>query len=537
MDETPRKAPWYLVGLPGSGKSRVGRELAALFDVPHVDIDSLIENEDGRTISEIFDSEGEEAFRTMEERIILSTVGDRAVISLGGGAVLSPRTRRFLAGQVVIWIDATDKELVRRVKRKSTRPLLRKNPAWTLAKLRKERQEFYKQVATASVKSTSAPIHYVVSQILRELLGWEVATVTGTRDYRAYMGDGTAALVAGSVPPQASRAFVVLPADLGSEAAGLLRELANKGLEVTLFPHPPGERAKDLSVVAQAWNVMGERQIGRRDLVVTFGGGATTDLGGFLAATWLRGVNVVHVPSSLLAMVDAAVGSKTGINTASGKNLVGAFHDPVAVLVDSAYLATLPQEEYAAGLAEVIKAGFIGDARILQLVAEHPKIADRDWATGPGRAILAELVTRSVKLKARIVSQDRLESGMRELLNYGHTMGHAIERAEQYGLRHGEAVAIGCVFAANLAARLGRIDEETVERHRSLFASVGLPTEYAGEVEDLLAAMKSDKKVRGGEVRFALLQQASQMDVVSVSEDIVREVALSMGMQTEEEAG
>jgi 3-dehydroquinate synthase len=215
----------------------------------------------------------------------------------------------------------------------------------------------------------------------------------------------------------------------------------------------------------------------------------------------MRGVRVVHVPTTLLAMVDAAVGGKTGINTAAGKNLVGAFHEPSAVLVDLATLDTLPRDEIAAGSAEIIKAGFIADPTILDLVEADPVAA-----LDPAGSVLPELVRRAIQVKAEVVASDLRESHLREILNYGHTLGHAIERREEYRWRHGAAVSVGLVFAAELARAAGRLDDATADRHRSVLASVGLPTTYAADaLPELLESMRGDKKARGGVLRFVVL--------------------------------
>src|SRR5690606_37081917 len=238
----------------------------------------------------------------------------------------------------------------------------------------------------------------------------------------------------------------------------------------------------------------------RSNVIVAVGGGATTDLGGFVAATWLRGVRAVLVPTSVLGMVDAAVGGKAGINTGEGKNLVGAFHPPVGVICDLDVLATLPSDEYASGLAEVVKAGFIADPAILDLIEADPDAARAGGLYAP------DLVERSVRMKAEVVAADLRETDLREILNYGHTLGHAIEKVEGYRWRHGAAVSVGMVFAAELARAAGRLDDETADRHRSVLAALGLPTSYPAERwPALLAAMRLDKKARGDRLRFVVL--------------------------------
>jgi 3-dehydroquinate synthase len=264
---------------------------------------------------------------------------------------------------------------------------------------------------------------------------------------------------------------------------------------------PDAEAGKTLSVAGFCWDVLGQVGLGRTGTVVGFGGGAVTDLAGFVAANWLRGVRVVQVPTTLLAMVDAAVGGKTGINTDAGKNLVGSFHEPAAVLVDLATLHTLPRAELAAGMAEVVKAGFIADPVILERIE-----ADPGAALDPSGPVLEELVGRAIQVKADVVAADLRESHLREVLNYGHTLGHALERREGYRWRHGAAVSVGMVFAAELARLAGRLDDATAQRHRAVLTSIGLPTSYdAGALPELLEGMRNDKKTRSGVLRFVVL--------------------------------
>lgn len=295
--------------------------------------------------------------------------------------------------------------------------------------------------------------------------------------------------------------------------------------DVTLIQLPDGEAAKEASVAVRAWNTLGQAGFTRSDAMVTVGGGATTDMGGFIAATWLRGVRVVHVPTSLLAMVDAAVGGKTGMNTETGKNLVGAFHEPVGVVVDLDLLQTLPRLELVAGLGEVIKCGFIADPIILDLVANHP-VESLD----PRSLVLRELVERAIRVKIDVVVDDLKETGGsgghpgREALNYGHTMAHAIETNTGYEVRHGEAVALGMVFVSELARLAGQLDGDTADMHRRLLGLVGLPTSFDRvPFEPLLATMRVDKKARGDNVRFVILDELAKPRVLAnPDEDLLR---------------
>lgn len=288
---------------------------------------------------------------------------------------------------------------------------------------------------------------------------------------------------------------------LNQTAEAIRDHLAEKGVDAHRIEIPDAEAGKELPVVGFIWDVLGRIGVGRRDAIVSLGGGAATDVAGFAAATWLRGVDIVHVPTTLLAMVDAAVGGKTGINTDAGKNLVGAFHQPLAVLIDLETLASLPRNEIVAGMAEIVKAGFIADPVILDLIE-----ADPEAALDPTGTVLPELIRRAVAVKAEVVAADEKESALREILNYGHTLAHAIERRERYRWRHGAAVSVGLVFAAELGRLAGRLDDATADRHESILTSLGLPVSYdADALPHLLEYMAGDKKTRAGVLRFVVL--------------------------------
>ncbi|MEP7194659.1 MAG: 3-dehydroquinate synthase [Actinomycetota bacterium] len=328
----------------------------------------------------------------------------------------------------------------------------------------------------------------------------------GDSEYDVVIGNDLATEVADLLPPGVERVLVIHPHALLATAKAVCDNLAARGFSALLAEVPDGEEAKSAEVAASLWGVLGRSGLTRSDAIVGVGGGTVTDLAGFVAATWLRGVTVVQVPTTLLAMVDAAVGGKTGVNTAEGKNLVGAFHSPAGVLCDLSMLQTLPPGELASGMAEVIKCGFIADPVILDLAEADPRSVMR-W-DGPA---IPELVERSVVVKARVVTRDPKESSLREILNYGHTFAHAIEQVESYSWRHGAAVSVGMVYAAELARLSGRLDDALVERHRSVLGSVGLPTSYRSDRwPELLAAMRRDKKSRGSLLRFVVLDALAQ---------------------------
>jgi 3-dehydroquinate synthase len=324
--------------------------------------------------------------------------------------------------------------------------------------------------------------------------------VGGADPYDVVIGTGVLGELPAMIGDRARAVAVVHAEGLPEIARPVCGALEQAGYAVHALPVPDGEAAKEVGVLAGLWSSFARLGMTRTDVVVGVGGGATTDLAGFAAASWLRGVRAVLVPTTLLGMVDAAVGGKTGINVPEGKNLVGAFHPPAGVLCDLATLVTMPREDYISGLAEIIKAGFIADPEILALVEADPK-----GAAAPDGPHTRELVERAVRVKAGVVSADLREGGLREILNYGHTLAHAIEKNEDYRFRHGHAVAIGMVFAAELSRLAGRLPADVVRRHRDVLESVGLPVSYAADWPGLRATMTIDKKSRGATLRFVVL--------------------------------
>lgn len=334
--------------------------------------------------------------------------------------------------------------------------------------------------------------------------------VAGDPGYTITVGRDLDDVLLGALGPKVAKVLVVHAPTLGAKAEALRARLAEH-VQVYLAEVPDAEAAKRVEVAAFCWQVMGQTDFTRTDAVIGLGGGATTDLAGFVAATWLRGIRVVQVPTTPLAMVDAAVGGKTGINTAEGKNLVGAFHAPAAVIVDFAYLDTLGRNEILAGFAEVVKAGFIAEPEILDIIEADPAAA-----TDPTTPQFRRVVELAIAVKARVVGEDFTEQGLREILNYGHTLGHAIEHAERYQWRHGAAVAIGMMFAAELSRLTRSLSDEAVDRHRRILDLLDLPTTYpVGRWRTLLATMQRDKKARGGMLRFIVLDGLGRPTVLN----------------------
>ncbi len=341
-----------------------------------------------------------------------------------------------------------------------------------------------------------------------------VISVTGPNPYDVHIGAGLDEKIATRVADTGARQAAIIHQGPLTPIAERLRELITaKGVEVTLAEIPDAEDGKSLSVLSGLWDLFGEKNFSRQDVVLGLGGGATTDLAGFAAATWMRGIKVIQVPTTLLAMVDAAVGGKTGINTDAGKNLVGAFHEPDSVFIDLDRLDTLAHEEFVAGSAEIIKTGFIADPVILDIYQQGDDVPKNK---------IAELIERSVAVKARVVSEDLKESSLREILNYGHTLGHALEKREDYRWRHGNAIAVGMMFVALLAKNRGLISDSVVALHRDILTSVGLPVTYdPAAFDELYEGMTHDKKNRDGRIRFVVLEgigKTSRLEDATIEE-------------------
>ncbi|MFE0121440.1 3-dehydroquinate synthase [[Kitasatospora] papulosa] len=515
-----------LVGPMGVGKSTVGELLADRLGTTYRDTDADVVAAAGKSIAEIFFDEGEERFRALERRAVRDAVAEHpGVLALGGGAVLDGTTRELLAGRRVVYLSMDVDEAVRRVGLNTARPLLAVNPRRQWRELMDARRHLYEDVAGVTV-ATDERTPEEVAQAVLDATGLpertaaavpagqenhtmteqgttriQIAGTAGTDPYEVLVGRQLLGELPNLIGDQAKRVAVLHPEALAETGEAVREDLASQGYEAIAIQLPNAEEAKTVEVAAYCWKALGQTGFTRTDVIVGVGGGATTDVAGFVAASWLRGVRWIAVPTTVLAMVDAAVGGKTGINTAEGKNLVGAFHPPAGVLCDLAALDSLPVHDYVSGMAEIIKAGFIADPVILDLVE-----ADPEGARTPAGPHTAELIERSIRVKADVVSSDLKESGLREILNYGHTLAHAIEKNERYKWRHGAAVSVGMVFAAELGRLAGRLDDATADRHRAVLESVGLPLTYRGDQwPKLLENMKVDKKSRGDLLRFIVL--------------------------------
>jgi len=542
-----------LVGMMGAGKTSVGKRLAAKLGLPFVDADAEIEAGAQLTISEIFERFGELYFRDGERKVIARLLnGGPLVLATGGGAFMNATTRQNIAKYgVSIWLKPSFDILLARVRKKSNRPLLKTaDPEQTLRRLLEERTPTY-ALADFTIDSLDGSHDTVVDAILRRLdatLGKDVAPVQearrkvevplGARAYSILIGPGVldeAGAEIARIAPGVHCAIVtdarVAPLYLDRLSASL----DQAGLRSTPIVCPPGEATKGYAEFARVCDALIEARIERRDIVIALGGGVIGDLAGFCAASLRRGVRLVQLPTTLLAQVDSSVGGKTGINSRHGKNLVGAFHQPSLVLADTLCLDTLSEREFRAGYAEVVKYGLIGDRGFFEFLESNWRDA---FAGGPARA---EAIAVSCAAKARVVAADETERGERALLNLGHTFGHALEKLTGYDsarLVHGEGVAIGMVSAFRFSRDLGLCSGQDATRAEAHLKAVGLPTRmrdipgFDARTEDLLAAMRQDKKVERGRLTFILARGIGQsfvardVDEASVSAFLTREMAV-----------
>lgn len=513
----------FLSGMMGSGKSTVGRALALRLGASFVDLDAVVVQRAGMSVREIFAAHGEEAFRAMEAAEVERLLAEHApaVLSLGGGTVIHTATRRRLLKRgVLVTLHASPRELARRLQGATDRPLLaRGEAAHLLESLLAERQDAYAE-CHGTVSTEERAVEEVVSEVAARAEASAVVVPLGARSYLVEVGEGLLAELPARVRARAPGA-VILVTDTNVHGlwAQSLATALGRPVEVAL---PPGEPNKTLESVARIWDAALAAEVDRRALVLAVGGGVVGDLAGFAASTLLRGVSFMQAPTTLLAMVDASVGGKTGFDRAGGKNLVGTFHQPKLVSCDVRTLSTLPDAELRSGLAEVVKAAWIDSERAVRALER-----DAEDLVGRHPAALERAVLMGAQLKADVVGDDERESGPRMVLNLGHTLGHAIEAARGFtGIRHGEAVALGMMVAFAVARALGVSGaREHGERMRELLARLGLPTEPSAWLDEAtLAWVGADKKRSGTQVHFIVPGAPGQVEAVPLAIEELRRI-------------
>jgi shikimate kinase / 3-dehydroquinate synthase len=513
-----------LVGLPGSGKSAVGRRLAHRHEAQFVDLDDAIERAAGQTIPEIFADEGEAAFR-LHEGAAVHALGAadperriRRVIATGGGAVVDPRNRWSLyRGRLAVWLDGRPEVLAQRLRRSpNVRPLVAgRDPIGVIRSLARDRERFY---APAARLNSAAELMTLVERIDELAAARAAGRDSSTRLLRAetaigriVIGEGVAAEEVDATLRVADAGRAILVSEPGAWAAvgeALAAGLEAAGWRVDRVLLPEGEAAKRLTVIEDAARELARLRVERREPLVAIGGGALGDAAGFLAATWLRGVPVIHVPTTLVAQIDSSIGGKTGVDLPEGKNLVGAFHQPLAVVIDIAFLRSLPERQRRAALGEAIKMAALGDERLFALLERDGDAIARGEETAFASGAVAELVERAAWAKVEVVSADEKEEGAagRIALNLGHSLGHAFEAAGGFGeLLHGEAVAVGLRAAARIGVEMGVTPSERAARIERALDGLELATAnvpYA--LSAVMTALAADKKHASGALRWVL---------------------------------
>jgi len=524
-----------ITGFMGTGKTTVGRDVARRLDRPFIDMDAEIEVRALKPVSRIFAEDGEAAFRQMEAALCAELCAQpAAVIATGGGTLIDPTNReRMLSSGTVVCLTGAVDELLQRLREVGNpdRPLLNvSHPRTRMLQLLEARREAYAAIPW-QIDTTGRAVAEIAAQIIHIANAVTLPVRHPGGRYDIHIGDGMlahvgSALLAGGAAAGSVVAIVSTPVVAPLYAASVEDSAASAGLRPLLCSIPDGESYKTLQTVAGLYQRFLTAGLDRSSAVLSMGGGVTGDIAGFAAATYMRGVRFAQLPTTLLAMVDASVGGKTGVDLAQGKNLVGAFKQPAWVIIDPTVLTTLPLEELRCGLAELLKHAVIGDpALFAQLEAQVGE--PLNWAQGE----LAPWIARSLRVKIDIVEQDPFERGRRAVLNFGHTVGHALERLSGFELRHGQAISVGMVAAAKIAAQLGWADPALAGRLEAVLSSWGLPVRCPPfEAEQICQALAFDKKKRGPELRWILPRAIGQVEIAdSVPPEVVKAVLQGMG--------
>jgi shikimate kinase / 3-dehydroquinate synthase len=491
----------------GTGKTAVGRPVAERLGLRFVDTDVLIEERQGKTIPELFRVHGEAHFRGLERELCRELSGERGlVIATGGGMPVDPDNRKILnAAGTVIRLWCSPSEILTRVGAGEHRPLLNaSDPLDRVSQLLREREPAYAALPF-QVNTAASDIDGVVERVLeiaaaasrlRKTLSVSVPRSGG---YPVCIGDGVLSLLGETLRDRGltARLAVVTDTNVGPLFLGnVLSSLSAAGFVPFACEIPAGEQSKTLAQLQYLYECFLTGGLDRRGAVTALGGGVVGDLAGYAAATYMRGVAFVQCPTTLLAMVDSSVGGKTGVDLPQGKNLVGAIKQPMLVLADTSTLAGLPDAQVRMGMAELIKHTVIGDPELF-----------RELEQSEGQlSLTADLISRSASVKIRVVEEDPYESGRREVLNLGHTVGHALEKCSRYSMGHGDAVAVGMVAAGRISQRMGLCSSDLVDSLEAVLARTGLMIRHAYNSEDLAAVMAADKKTVGGRVRFVLIR-------------------------------
>jgi len=524
-----------LIGFMGSGKSTVGPLLSRKIGWHFQDLDDQIEKSANKSISAIFEEDGENRFREIETEVLLRSKSDKElVLACGGGVILQEDNVAFLRENFeIVYLELPLEMIKARLKRSKNRPLLKVNePEEKIEKLYNERRDKYRQVADRTFPiDRGTNVRQVVDKIISKVMMNEADGLTLTvdldnRSYDIMIGQGNLDSLGSSLDEKFKRVYktVLISNDTVGPiyAEGVIESFKSRGIEVDYIEVDTGEEVKSLETAHFLYKRLLDIQADRSSILIALGGGVVGDLVGFVASTFMRGLDFIQIPTTLLAQVDSSVGGKTAVNLPEAKNIVGSFYQPKLVLIDLNTLRTLPERELRAGLGEVIKYGFIFDSELLEIIDDRLKsILSKDFEG------LREIVYRCCEFKAGVVESDELdEKDIRARLNYGHTIGHALEAVSGYNrFRHGEAISIGMVGAAMISKRLGFIDKALVDRHIEILKKTGLPISYREiDTDEILNFIHMDKKRRAGALVMILLKDIGDPIVKEVGDDIIREV-------------
>jgi len=542
QDLPARARSIVLVGLMGAGKTAIGKRVAAQLGLPFFDADQEIERAAGMSIAEIFKIHGEAYFRAGEKRVIERLLGQgRIVLATGGGAFMDPDTRAAIRQRAVsVWLRCPLPVLLARTQGRTHRPLLNAgDPAEILARLSALRSPVYAQ-ADLIIDGSEVPPQVTTDNVIAALNAYtpprRVHVQLSERSYDVLIGPDLLARAGAHIAPVLPQPRCVIITDehvAKLHLPTLQAALDEVGVRHSTLTVTPGEESKSVATWQRLVTTLLEQKVDRHTTIIALGGGVVGDLAGFTAAATLRGLPFIQIPTTLLSQVDSSVGGKTGINAPQGKNLIGAFHQPLLVLADTGALRTLPPRELRAGYAEIVKAGMIADAAFYDWCEAHA-----EGIVGGDDALLGQAIEHAVRFKARVVGDDERETkpnNGRALLNLGHTFAHALEAECHFdgSLLHGEAVATGLVLATDLSARLGLCPQEDTSRIAAHIARAGLPPRIAGlKAEHLLAHMKQDKKMREGKLTFVLTHGIGQAFTSNqVEEEAVRATLLANGAE------
>ena len=542
--DRPRGGSIILTGIMGSGKSATGAELSRQLGLPFIDTDSLVEAATGRSIHSLFAEQGESEFRALEHKALLQACSTGpAVIATGGGAVLSAVNRQMMRNAgTVVWLRVTQAELRKRLGNDGTRPLLSgsTDPAQKALALEAQRSSAYASAADLQINTSRRTPQKAAHQVASAVSAYHKLSLPtplapmrlhmelGNRSYPLFLGSGILRAAAGKIVQECGNpnrvCIVTHPGLCGRYAAPLAQQLEALGVPSYITTVPSGERYKTLDTISRFYSAFVTARLDRKSLVVAIGGGVIGDMAGFAAASYLRGVAFVQIPTTLLAQVDSSIGGKTGVDLPEGKNLVGAFHQPKGVILDTETLNTLPLRELRSGLAEVIKYGIISDSSFFYQTQDNLQAI----LTRKSEA-LAGAIARSCEIKGAVVAADETEQGLRAILNFGHTVGHALETATGYRrYRHGEAISIGMVSACLIGEELGITPQEVTQQVENCLKRAGLPTSFPTDVplDDIHKGMLLDKKTVSGKLKFVIAETIGTVCIVPDVEPAVVTAAL-----------